>query len=76
VFGILAQQFLTSELDDKQQLADDSLQRCFQAIEKISIAMPDAVADIVLNDPDLIPVRKTTAFAAFWKRLTQQNDPT
>lgn len=76
VFGILATRFLCSQLAEKKQLAELALQRCFSAIEKIANAMPDAVADIVLNDSDLIFVRSTEEFEAFWNRITQRDDST
>jgi hypothetical protein len=74
VFGILAARFLASELSNNRQLADQSLQRCLKAIEQVSAAMPDALVDIVLNDPDLIPIRETEEFATFWHRVLQRPD--
>lgn len=74
VFGILASRLPDSQLAEKEQLAEQALQRCLSAIKKIATAMPDAFADIVLNDSDLIPIRKTEEFAAFWGEIKVVSD--
>jgi serine/threonine protein kinase len=63
VYGIL-----TSNIHDPK-LADQALQRCLHAINEFAIANPVSASDAILNDPDLINVRKTDEFKTFWAEL-------